>query len=103
MSKVLNNLITEGLSGKISDKYTFVQTTTGKTILKRIGIKKTEPTAAQLAQREKFKLVSRQADEALKDPEQRGILESMVKKGDTLRGTAFKHFYALIDGASAEE
>lgn len=103
MSTVINNVITEGLSGKISDKYTFAQIANGKTILKRIGLKKGEPTPAQQAQREKFKLVVQQAKEALQDPIQKAAFEAQTKKGDTLLGTTFKYFYTLMEESTTNE
>lgn len=102
MSTVVNNVITEGLSGKIGKNYTFVQTTNGKTIIRRIPAISKKVSDAQQAQREKFKLVVQQAREALQDAEQKANFEAQTKKGGTVLGTAFKYFYALTENKPTE-
>lgn len=99
MAKVIDNIITEGLSGKISsDKYTF-RRSNGNTYLVRKSISNVEPSAEQLAIREKFKVAAGKAREDLKDAakkkEWQKIADASGGKYTTAYGAAFGYYYNL--------
>ena len=98
MSKVKDNLVTEGLSGKIGHRYCF-RSKNGKTILYRLGIRSGEMTDAQLEAQEKFKLASQQARADLANPSKKAEWEAVAQsssKFSTAYGAAMSHYYGTL-------
>ncbi len=95
MSKVKENLVTEGLSGKIGGRYCF-RHKNGKTILFRLGERKAEMSEAQLEVQAKFKLAAQQARADLADPTKKAEWENAAQtssKYSTAFGAAMSHYY----------
>ena len=98
MSKVKDNLVTEGLSGKIGGRYCF-RNKNGKTILYRIGVRTAEMSEAQLEVQEKFKLAAAQARADLKDATKKAEWEAVAQssgKYSTAFGAAMSHYYNTL-------
>ena len=98
MSKVKDNLVTEGLSGKIGGRYCF-RNKNGKTILYRIGVRTAEQTDAQIEAQEKFKLAAQQARADLKDATKKAEWEAVAQnsaKYSTAFGAAMSHYYGTL-------
>lgn len=80
MPKVKLNPLFAGISGTMGD-LVFKRTANGQTILARRPRKtNAEPSPAQNAQRERFKLASAYARAALADPDVRAIYEERAAK-----------------------
>lgn len=97
MARVINNIITEGLSGKIAKSgYTFRQVN-GKTIFAKKGESKAEPSEAQLAVRDKFKAAAQKAHADMGDPEKKKQWEETARnsggKYKTALGAALAHYF----------
>jgi hypothetical protein len=97
MAIVTNNIITEGLSGKIAKSGYVFRQVNGKTVFAQKSITKAEPTAAQLAIREKFKLASEKARADLADAEKKEQWELTAKnsgnKYKTALGAAIAYYF----------
>ena len=80
MPKVKLNPLFDGLSGTIGD-LVFKRSSNGQTIVARRPRKSNaEPSPAQLAQRERFKLANGYAQAALADPDLRAFYEERAAK-----------------------
>jgi predicted NBD/HSP70 family sugar kinase len=97
MALVVNNIITEGLSGKIGKSgYTFKQVN-GKTVFAEKSVSKAEPTPAQLEVREKFKAASEKARADMADSTKKEEWQQAAKnsagKYTTALGAAIAHYF----------
>ena len=98
MSYVKDNLVTEGLAGKLGSRFCF-KIVNGKTILYRLGIRSGEMTDAQLEAQEKFKTAAEQARADLKNPTKKAEWEAVAQssgKYATAFGAAMAHYYAEL-------
>lgn len=98
MSYVKDNLVTEGLAGKLGNRFCF-RIINGKTCLYRIGLRSGEQTEAQLEVQEKFKLAAAQARADLKDATKKAEWEAAAQasaKYKTAFGAAMAHYYGTL-------
>ena len=99
MAKVVNNIITEGLSGAVAEsRYTFRQVG-GKTYLVRKSISTAPVTEAQLAGRTLFAEAARAARADMADAGQAAHWADVArasKRYSTAYGAAMAHHYALL-------
>ena len=98
MSYVKDNLVTEGLAGKLGNRFCF-RIVNGKTCLYRIGLRSGEQTDAQLEVQEKFKLAAAQARADLKDATKKAEWEAAAQasaKYKTAFGAAMAHYYGTL-------
>lgn len=99
MSVVKDNLVTEGLSKKISEKFCFRQSN-GKTILYRLGVRKGPMSEAQLEVQEKFKQASAQARADMQDATKKAEWQALANssgKYSSAYGVAMSHYFALLN------
>jgi hypothetical protein len=83
MARVKNNVLTEGLSGKIGNKIVFRQRN-GVTIAAQAPKQKVKLTENQLSQNKRFTDASTYAKNALSDPTLKAFYEAEAKKKGTL-------------------
>ena len=98
MSYVKDNLVTEGLAGKLGNRFCF-RVINGKTCLYRIGLRSGEQSDAQLEVQEKFKLAAAQARADLKDATKKAEWEAVAQssaKYKTAFGAAMSHYYSTL-------
>ncbi len=107
MSRVISNIITEGLSGSIGDnKYTFRRCYDETYLVRKSTHDTSTLTDAQKAANARFKEAHRLALADMADPEKRAEWEAKAKaskKYKTARGMAFAYYYALLGEAEASE
>lgn len=98
MAVVKDNIITQGLSGKLAKSGYVFRQVNGKTIFSKKGESKAEPTAAQLAVREKFKTASQKAHADMADAAKKEQWQEVAKnsggKYTTAIGAAIAYYYA---------
>ncbi len=97
MAEVINNIITEGLSGKIAKSGYVFRQVNGKTIFAQKSVSKAEPTAAQLAVRDKFKTAVQKAHADMANEEKKEEWQQAAKnsggKYTTALGAAIAHYF----------
>lgn len=91
MAKVKNNIVTEGLSGKLGDRIVFRQRA-GNTIVAVAPQEYPERTEAQKNHAQKFRSASRYAAKTLKDPDTKAAYAARAKKGQTAHNVAVADF-----------
>ncbi len=100
MAQVIDNLITEGLSGKVaSSRYTFRHTANGKTFLVQKPTINAAPTPAQIASQTRFKRAVELTNADMADSAKAAewLAKSRASKNySTARGIAFAHYYASL-------
>lgn len=97
MAHVKNNIVTEGLSGKLGNAIVFRQWG-GKTV---VAVKPTyqqrEPTEAQQAHHQKFRQGTRYARQAIQDPNLKAAYQQRARGGQTAFNMAVADFMNLPD------
>jgi hypothetical protein len=87
------NVITHGLSGKIGDLLVF-RNQNGKTIVGKVPVRSTvAPTAKQEAVKDRFKLASKFAKQAMLDDTLLSFYRAASKKGQRPFNAAFSDFF----------
>ena len=88
-----NNVVTYGLKGKIGDLLVF-RKQNGKTVVSKIPAKSSvPPSVLQIAVKERFKLASKFAQQAMLDVSLAPIYKTLSKKGQSAFNVAFADFY----------
>lgn len=96
MAKVKNNIVTEGLSGKLGDRIVFRQKA-GKTIVAVKPQMPEERSEAQINHAQRFREASQYAVEALKDPNVRAGYAARAKAGQSAYNVALADYLTLPD------
>lgn len=96
MAKVKNNIVTEGLSGKLGDRIVFRQKA-GNTIVAVAPQEYAERTEAQKKHAQKFRAASHYAAKTLKDPDTKAAYAARAKKGQTAHNVAVADFLQAPD------
>lgn len=88
-----NNVVTFGLSGKIGDLLVF-RKQNGKTIVGKVPAKSsTPPTVLQIEVKDRFKLASKFAKQAIQDSDLLTYYRAVAKKGQRPFNAAFADFF----------
>ena len=88
-----NNVVTYGLKGKIGDLLVF-RKQNGKTVVSKVPAKSSvPPSVLQIAVKERFKLASKFAQQAMLDISLAAIYKALAKKGQSAFNVAFADFY----------
>jgi len=98
MSYVKDNLVTEGLAGKLGGRFCF-RMVNGKTFLYRLGLRSGELTEAQIAVQEKFKQASQQARADMRDATKKAEWEAIAQSSDkysSAYGAAMAHYFTTL-------
>ena len=93
MAKSINNIVTEGLSGRIGKQIVFSQRN-GETIVSKFPVRTKKPTAKQLAQQTKFSNAITYGKNALQDNalKEAYTTEALKRKGVTAYNLAVADF-----------
>lgn len=88
-----NNVVTYGLSGKVGDLLVF-RKQNGKTIVSKVPVKSNKPpTALQIEVKDRFKLASKFAKQAMQEPTLEAYYRATAKKGQRPFNAAFSDFF----------
>lgn len=93
MARVKDNVITMGLSGRVSKTHQF-RVMYGETWLAEMPSERTKPfTPEETARQEKFRQVAQQVRTELSDPVEKAKWEAQKGKYKTAYGAAFAFYY----------
>ncbi len=97
MAYVKNNIVTDGLSGKLGNTIVFRQWG-GKTVVAvKPTYRKREPTEAQKEHHRKFRQGSRYARQAIQDPNLKATYQQRARGGQSAYNVAMADFMNLPD------